>query len=525
MRPPLGKESESSPALLARSVDIHGSGNDNFPKGCAFSPDGLCVLTATAHDNRLRLYNTPPLPSDSQEVGDSEGEESARAGSAAAGGNEKEGGSGEASCADDGPSGLGEKSTAASPPSSSLAPWSAALSTCPSGGTCDAVRSYAWYPLMNSSVPSTCTFLAAVRGAGPIHLVDAYDGTIRASYRPYNGLDEVESPGVAAFSPDGERVFAAGFRTDRTVQVFRTERPGRESDVLRLGRTRRSKDGQKGLISALAFPPLVSAAAHPSVFAIGTYSPGSIYVYDDRTAGGVVGGGDPAGTVMHGGVCVVGHGRAFARKKRRFAEVSPERKGAGGGRTSGNGTDGSGDNNTSDLFSAAKSKWYHSRARTGVTQLTWCPSGEYTLYSASRRSDAVIAWDLRALSGDASHGPVRGVASYPRAGDTNQRLEFDLDPGGKRLFACSADGTVKIYDVKSRTLEACIDGFDDVPNGVSYLSTGRWGRDGGLLAVATGARRFAENYDDNEDDDSECGGNALQKQDLRPPGSLEVYAL
>lgn len=43
--------------LVARTVDIDGI--DNFPQGCVFSPDGLCVLTATVGDSKLRLYNTP----------------------------------------------------------------------------------------------------------------------------------------------------------------------------------------------------------------------------------------------------------------------------------------------------------------------------------------------------------------------------------------------------------------------------------------------------------------------------------
>ena len=52
-----GKVSIMSPSLIARSVDTNGE--ENFPKGAAFSPDGLCVLTNTASDHQLRLYNTP----------------------------------------------------------------------------------------------------------------------------------------------------------------------------------------------------------------------------------------------------------------------------------------------------------------------------------------------------------------------------------------------------------------------------------------------------------------------------------
>ena len=102
-----GHDDDKRPSLLAKSVDIVGDGN--FPKGCEFSPDGLCVLTCTASDNQLRLYNTPPV-----EGGD---------------------------------------------PSKAPHPWQTSLSA--EGG--DSVRSYAWYPYMNSSDAGTCCFLAASR--------------------------------------------------------------------------------------------------------------------------------------------------------------------------------------------------------------------------------------------------------------------------------------------------------------------------------------------------------------------------
>lgn len=459
-----------APALVARSVDIDGEGN--FTRGCSFSPDGLCVLTSTASDNELRLYNTPTVMTPPK------GDPSANR--------------------DDG----SEQSDGPSPPTTTpIEPWRTALSA-----RCgDAVRSYDWYPRMDSSDPSTCAFVAACRDQ-PIHLIDAYTSQIRATYSPHNGLDEMEPPSVVAFSPDGERIFASGFKSDRTVHVFRTSFPGsRNADVWRLGKTRRSKDGQKGVVSAIAFPPYGGGCRN--VFAVGTYSPGSIYLYDDRMSHGL---DDPVGVILTGGLCVVGHGKAFARKKRRFAEVSAsdadpsiEREGGLNG-----------------IFSAAKANWYRSRTRTGVCQLRFSPGDGHFLYSASRRSDAVLAWDVRALSSDpdaASH-PIMGVRAYPRECDTNQRLEFDLDEFGSRLFAAGRDGSVRIYDAKRGERLGTIDGLDDAANGVSYAPSA----DGeGLLAVSTGARRFAENYDDDEGarpSDAD-GRNAV------PPGSLELYKL
>lgn len=99
--------------LRAQSDDL--SGDENFPSGCRYSPDGSCVLTYTAGDAKLRLYNTP-----APEAGD--------------------------------------KAEALVVPAVPRT-WSAALTT--SGG--NAVRSYGWYPHMKSSDPATCCFVAAAR--------------------------------------------------------------------------------------------------------------------------------------------------------------------------------------------------------------------------------------------------------------------------------------------------------------------------------------------------------------------------
>jgi hypothetical protein len=96
-------EESLSAVKIAQTSDVHGA--VNFPVGCKISPDGLCVLTTTTGDNRLRLYNT--VWSNDQRVSD----------------------------------------------------WTMALS-CDGG---DTVRSYDWYPSMQSSDPSTCCFLGASR--------------------------------------------------------------------------------------------------------------------------------------------------------------------------------------------------------------------------------------------------------------------------------------------------------------------------------------------------------------------------
>ena len=242
-------------------------------------------------------------------------------------------------------------------------------------------------------------------------------------------------------------------------------------------------------MSAMAFSP----RSHNHVVCVGTYAPGSIYVYDERLPSG-----NPAATVLQG-VCVVGHGKGHSRKRRHFVATEDETE------------------EGANIFSTAKVKWFHTRARGGVTQLSFSPSGDYTLYSASRRSDSILAWDLRMVSGNEDHAscPVRGIASYETRSDTNQRLEFDFDDAGNRLFVGGLDKCVRTYDVSSGKLLGKLEGLDDVANGVSYTSNG--GQE--LLAVATGARRF-EGFESN-DEDNMSDDPAI----TNPPGSIELYKL
>jgi len=336
----------------------------------------------------------------------------------------------------------------------------------------------------------------------PVHLYDAYSGSVRATYCPFNALDELEAPNVVRFSGDGQQILAAGFRTDRTMHIFDTARPGRSSTtVLRLGKTRRSSDGQKGLVSAITF----GGQATKQVVAAGTYAPGSIYIYDLR------GGRQPTGTILNG-VCVVGRGKGHSRKKRRFVD-SGVASGDDNHRNSGEGMVDGGEN----WFSDAKAKWFRSKAQGGVTQVEFAPTEEYILYSASRRSNCVISWDLRMLSDDPDHqsNPIRGLASYATSNDTNQRIEFDVEANGSTMYVGSQDNCVRIYDISSGKLTGIVDGLDGVANGVShaYQRNG----DDSYLAVALGSRTFPSEEDiENE--------RFSSPPDLTP-GNLHLYKM
>jgi hypothetical protein len=415
-----------SAKIIAQSADIECKGGaENFPCGAEFSPDGLCLLSSTCADSKLHLYNTVTSSKD-------------------------DGGATE---------------------------WKAALSV--NGG--NAVRSFDWYPFMKSSDPSTCCFLAAARNQ-PVQLFDAYTGAVRACYRPINALDELESATVAQFHPNGQKIAAAGFRTDRTIHIFETAIPGRDSTILRLGKTRRSTDGQKGLVSSIDY------SKDGRLLAVGTYAPGSIYVYDERS------GERPTGTILNG-LCVVGHGRSHSRKKRRFGTI---------------------DDDGDEWLSSAKIKWYQSRAQGGVTQLKFAPDQEYILYSASRRSGAVLSWDLRMLSGDPDYQsrPVCGFASFATENDTNQRLQFDISSDGQTVYVGGRDKCLRMYNIASGDLDGTIeDGIDDAVNGVSCSSqvNGK-----AFLALAIGSRQFPSE-DDLDQDCVACSTHTA--------GSLRLYSI
>ncbi|XP_043652721.1 telomerase Cajal body protein 1 homolog [Drosophila teissieri] len=93
----------------------------------------------------------------------------------------------------------------------------------PEGGT---VYDCVWYPQMNSLQPETCLWLAT-RQHEPIHMWDAFDGSLRCSYSGYDAVDEVMAAISLAFSHDGEKIYA-GYK--RCIKIFDTSRPGRFCD-------------------------------------------------------------------------------------------------------------------------------------------------------------------------------------------------------------------------------------------------------------------------------------------------------
>ncbi|XP_069655878.1 telomerase Cajal body protein 1 isoform X1 [Haliaeetus albicilla] len=175
----------------------------NFLRGCKWAPDGSCILTCS-DDNTLRIFDLPPPP---------------------------------------GP-----------PPGLPLPQLVPALRV-PEG---DTIYDFTWFPLMDSSQPPTCLVASSSRD-NPVHLWDAFDGTLRGSFRAYSHLEEPVAPHSLAFAPDGSQLLG-GF--DGAVRLFPTHRPGRHCQERRL---HQGGQGQRGLIGCLAFSPT------QPVFACGSY--------------------------------------------------------------------------------------------------------------------------------------------------------------------------------------------------------------------------------------------------------------
>jgi WD40 repeat protein len=128
-----------------------------------------------------------------------------------------------------------------------------------------------WYPLMNSQDPATCCFLTSARDH-PVHLWDCTTGKLRASYSVIDHRERFMGAIGLTFNLDGSSIYC-GY--ENMIQVFDTSRPG-STAVLKISTTptRKSRMGQKGIISSLAFSPDYSG-----LLAAGSYSK-NIGLYD-----------------------------------------------------------------------------------------------------------------------------------------------------------------------------------------------------------------------------------------------------
>lgn len=125
----------------------------------------------------------------------------------------------------------------------------------------EAIYDYCWYPYMSASDPVTCVFASTTRDH-PIHLWDAASGQLRCTYRAYDAMDEITAAFSIGFNPAGTKIFA-GY--NKTIRIFDIHRPGR--DFEQHSTLQGNKEGQSGIISAIAFSP-----THTRMLATGSYN-------------------------------------------------------------------------------------------------------------------------------------------------------------------------------------------------------------------------------------------------------------
>lgn len=180
---------------------------DNYTKGCKWSPDGSCLLVGSV-DKKLRLFNLPNPVAMGQCLDESWQAESERYNLPAVTVRERE-----------------------------------------------LIYDYAWYPHMRSDNPQSCCFAVTCRDQ-PVHLWDAWNGNLVCSYQSYDHLDQLVAAKSVGFSLDGSMLLC-GFK--KTIRIFHTSRPGRTFETI-------DAKGQPGIISCMAFNPRL-----PNIFVAGSY--------------------------------------------------------------------------------------------------------------------------------------------------------------------------------------------------------------------------------------------------------------
>ncbi|KAK7085571.1 Telomerase Cajal body protein 1, partial [Halocaridina rubra] len=170
-----------TPLMVLNYEKEFSSSENTFTKGCKWSPDGSCLLVG-CEDRKLRLFNLPNPVS----CGD---------------------------CQD-------EKWFL-----EDYQYYNKPALTVKEG---EALFDYTWYPSMNSYAPDTCCFAVTCRDL-PVHLFDAWNGSLICSYQAYNHLDQLVAAHSVSFNLDGS-LLVCGFK--KCLRVFNTCRPGREFDVI-----------------------------------------------------------------------------------------------------------------------------------------------------------------------------------------------------------------------------------------------------------------------------------------------------
>ncbi|PCH43277.1 hypothetical protein WOLCODRAFT_103329 [Wolfiporia cocos MD-104 SS10] len=256
------------------------------------------------------------------------------------------------------------------------------------------ILDFEWYPAATVHDPASYCFLASVREC-PVKLLDAADGRLRASYKIVDHRERFIAPHSMAFNPAANKIYC-GF--EDAIEVFDIQEPG-EGTRLHTTPSKKSRDGLKGIISALAFCRDTTSG----MYAAGSLSPSApsssnIALFSET------GGEAP---IMFLG-----------------AESRTPRQGFG--------------------------------VRAGVMQMMFNPALPYLLYASFRRHEIIYEWDLRSdVSVPARtfhrHGSTdpasKSRTERPHAELTNQKLRFDIDSCGRWLAVGDQHGDVTLFDL------------------------------------------------------------------------------
>lgn len=123
--------------------------------------------------------------------------------------------------------------------------------------------------------------------------------------------------------------------------------------------------------------------------------------------------------------------------------------------------------------------------RGAVVHARFSPCGNF-LYTAARRDDAILCWDVRSL------GDSGAVFSLSRggSGDTNQRMAFDIEPGGRHLAVGGTDGCVRAFDLQNAAQVCAWRAGADAVAGFAYNPAGL-----PMAASGSGCRVYAAEGD------------------------------
>ncbi|KAF8935400.1 Telomerase Cajal body protein 1 [Haplosporangium gracile] len=252
-----------------------------------------------------------------------------------------------------------------------------------------------WYPGMTSADPATCCVLSSSRDH-PVHLWDAFTGELRCSYTLVDHCEVNFAPNAFCFNLDGSKIYCG---SNNMIQIFDTTRPGKDCQKKPTVPTRKSKKGQKGVISCLAFNP-----DHSDLYAAGSFLK-SIGLYDSRAEELLL-------------LLRDKNQRANGRRSKPSPVVTA---------------------NDDETTPSKNGNGATSSPMGGLTQVQFSPDGLY-LYSASRQDPFIRCWDIR--------NTANVLFRLERPGElTNQRLGFDVSTDGRWLSTGDMNGDISIFDL------------------------------------------------------------------------------